>query len=348
MASKANLKLARKKSKMIDKQMQKKKKKAYTTINLLLLGTGGSGKSTIAKQMHILYLKGFKSSEKEFFKREVVMNFVKNTKDLIVGAKKLDIELSEYEEALSIFDEEEDGDKEEVYEKFDKVKDLFAQFWRDDAVQEAYAKRNLFQLSDSAAYFYENLDAYNDIRNYDITDEDILRVRKPTTGVEETIFKDKGLSYKMIDVGGQRNERRKWIHYFNAVSAVLFIASLSEYDTVLEEDETQNRTAEALEVFDNIINNNWFRDTPVILFLNKDDIFKEKINRSDPGKYFKDYTGGCDEGRARKYIRSLYVKRSQNKKRELFVHVTTATNTNNVKIVFDAIQASLMQDRIDF
>ena len=52
------------------------------------------------------------------------------------------------------------------------------------------------------------------------------------------------------DMGGQRNERRKWIHAFDNVNCVVFVAALSEYDQVLFEDETQNRMEEALQLFE--------------------------------------------------------------------------------------------------
>ncbi len=55
-------------------------------------------------------------------------------------------------------------------------------------------------------------------------------------------------------MGGQRNERRKWIHCFDDVTAVIFVAAISEYDQVLYEDPTQNRLMEALNLFDEICN----------------------------------------------------------------------------------------------
>ena len=50
----------------------------------------------------------------------------------------------------------------------------------------------------------------------------------------------------MFDVGGQRDERRKWIQCFNDVTAIIFVAASSSYNMVLREDNTQNRLREAL------------------------------------------------------------------------------------------------------
>ena len=46
------------------------------------------------------------------------------------------------------------------------------------------------------------------------------------------------LTYKLFDVGGQRSERKKWIHCFENVTALVFLVSLSEYDQMLYEDES--------------------------------------------------------------------------------------------------------------
>jgi guanine nucleotide-binding protein subunit alpha len=95
----------------------------------------------------------------------------------------------------------------------------------------------------------------------------------------------------MFDVGGQRSERKKWIHCFENVTAIVFLAAISEYDQVLVEDETMNRMTEALNLFDTICNSKWFVSTSMILFLNKVDLFKEKLVKSNLADYYPDYTG---------------------------------------------------------
>lgn len=83
--------------------------------------------------------------------------------------------------------------------------------------------------------------------------------------------------FSMFDVGGQRDERRKWIQCFNDVTAIIFVTACSSYNMVLREDPTQNRLRESLDLFKSIWNNRWLRTISVILFLNKQDLLAEKI-----------------------------------------------------------------------
>lgn len=126
----------------------------------------------------------------------------------------------------------------------------------------------------------------------------------------------------MFDVGGQRSERKKWIHCFENVTSIIFCVALSEYDQTLLEEQNQvrsgsrvisgrsadggvllqNRMMESLVLFDSVVNSRWFMRTSIILFLNKVDLFKEKLGRSPLGNYFPDYSGGNDVNRAAKYL----------------------------------------------
>ena len=88
-----------------------------------------------------------------------------------------------------------------------------------------------------------------------------------------------------IDVGGQRSERKKWIHCFEDVSMLIFLTAISEYDQVLEEDEATNRMRESMGLFHTILNYLWFKHTNVILFLNKIDVLEEKIAKNPLERY---------------------------------------------------------------
>lgn len=72
---------------------------------------------------------------------------------------------------------------------------------------------------------------------------------------------------------------------------MIFVTSLSEYDQKCYEDNETNRTKESLLLFDEIINSRWFAQTNVIVFFNKDDLFKEKIKKVDLKVSFPDYDG---------------------------------------------------------
>lgn len=53
----------------------------------------------------------------------------------------------------------------------------------------------------------------------------------------------------------------------------------------------QNRMQESLKLFDSICNNKWFTETSIILFLNKKDLFEEKIKKSPLTICFSEYSG---------------------------------------------------------
>ncbi|KAK4810445.1 hypothetical protein QYF61_004225 [Mycteria americana] len=71
------------------------------------------------------------------------------------------------------------------------------------------------------------------------TQQDVLRVRVPTTGIIEYPFDLQSIIFRMVDVGGQRSERRKWIHCFENVTSIMFLVALSEYDQVLVESDNE-------------------------------------------------------------------------------------------------------------
>ena len=118
-----------------------------------------------------------------------------------------------------------------------EIADAVRGLWKDQAVKDAVKRSREFQLNDSAVYYFNAIDRMA-APGYMPTDQDILRSRVKTTGITETTFKVGELTYKLFDVGGQRSERKKWIHCFENVTALVFLVSLSEYDQMLYEDES--------------------------------------------------------------------------------------------------------------
>merc|ERR1712232_1037645 len=150
----------------------------------------------------------------------------------------------------------------------------------------------------------------------------------------------------MGDVGGQRNERKKWIHCFEDVTAVVFLASLSAYDQVLFEKHNVNRLNEAVALFEHIVNSSFFQKPSMILFLNKEDLFTEKIKtkslRNDEKGWFTDYDGGCDADEAYQYIEQKFLSKCRDKSKQVFVKRTTATDTRNMETVFNAARETIL------
>ncbi|EEE63310.1 hypothetical protein OsJ_18121 [Oryza sativa Japonica Group] len=228
--------------------------------------------------------------------------------------------------------------------------------------QETYLRGSILQLPDCAQYFMENLDRLAEA-DYVPTKEDVLYARVRTNGVVQIQFspvgenKRGGEVYRLYDVGGQRNERRKWIHLFEGVNAVIFCAAISEYDQMLFEDETKNRMMETKELFDWVLKQRCFEKTSFILFLNKFDIFEKKIQKVPLSvcEWFKDYQpiapGKQEVEHAYEFVKKkfeeLYFQSSKPDRvdRVFKIYRTTALDQKLVKKTFKLIDESMRRSR---
>lgn len=144
----------------------------------------------------------------------------------------------------------------------------------------------------------------------------------------------------MFDTGGQRSERQKWIHCFDNVTAVLYVISISEYDQVLEEDKNVNRMNESIELFENVVNNKYFKRAPFVYFFNKQDLLEFKIKEKSVQPYFPNYKGNpysfteFSSFLVREYLAKDYGECSE---RSIYPHLTTATNTEEVKFIIISV-----------
>ncbi|VDM58824.1 unnamed protein product [Angiostrongylus costaricensis] len=257
-----------------------------------IVGGGECGKSTVLKQMRILHTSGFTEDEITQQKRVVYNNTVTAMNQLIKAMQQYQIKYSNPEreaEALIVQDVIKQGRESEPFTP--ELAVAIKKLWSDKAVQDIYEdKRIECHLHESTRFFLDSVDRISNV-NYKPTDQDILLTRIKTTGIVEISFVIKKVHFRVFDVGGQRSERKKWIHCFEDVNAIIFLAALSEYDEVLFEDETTNRMLESQRLFESICNSRWFINTSIILFLNKRDLFIEKIKHLSIKTAFPEYTG---------------------------------------------------------
>ncbi len=352
----------RKTNKEIERQIQKDKQVYRATHRLLLLGAGESGKSTLVKQMRILHEETpFSEDEKKQKVAEIRRNVRESIATILMAMPGLDPPVVCADPALEAkrtwlleYNGRPDFDyTSEFYEATEAL-------WSDGGVQQCFERSNEYQLIDCAKYF---LDKVSEVKRDDFnpSEQDILRARVLTSGIFETKFRVDKVKFHMFDVGGQRDERRKWIQCFNDVTAIIFVAASSSYNMVLREDNTQNRLREALDLFRSIWNNRWLRTISVILFLNKQDLLEEKIksDRSRLEDYFPEFVhytvppeaqpeieAGADREftRAKYFIRDNFLQISQQASQgdskqhsahHCYPHFTCAVDTENIRRVFN-------------
>ena len=302
--------------------------------------------------MKLLYGEGFSKERRMQMAPVIYNNIIMGTKVLIESADMLHIPIDGVADLAKDFLENVPDDQainEELGAKINKL-------WNDAGMQNVYERRAEFQLFDSYNKFARDIERIAG-DDYEPTVNDVLRSRVRTSGIVEERYVIDNVQFVMYDVGGQRNERKKWIHCFDNVTAVIFVAAISEYDQVLYEDHTTNRMDEALNLFDEICNSCWFLETSMILFLNKVDLFDEKFYkvpfRLNPGE------NGCEAGRnlsyegsnedinaAKAYLVDLFLEKNNEQGKEVYHHITCATDTNNVSTVFNACKDIILKGNL--
>ncbi|CAK9441620.1 uncharacterized protein LODBEIA_P54880 [Lodderomyces beijingensis] len=241
--------------------------------------------------------------------------------------------------------ETSNGSKEARYSRKDIAQAIHKLWTEDSGIKKCFERSNEFQFESSAEYYFNNVFNFAD-PYYVCSDLDILKGRIKTTGITETNFTIKSFQFKVLDAGGQRSERKKWIHCFDDITAVLFVLAINEYDQMLFEDERVNRMHESIILFDRLCNSKWFANTPFILFLNKTDLFEAKIKRNPLVKYFPDYMGKSDDvNEAINFFETNFLKMNRTNK-PIYVHRTCATDTQSMKFVLSAVADLIIQQNL--
>ncbi|KAI0090848.1 G-protein alpha subunit [Irpex rosettiformis] len=336
---------AQQRSQEIDKQIEEDSRKFKKECKILLLGSGESGKSTIVKQMKIIHQNGYTPDELMTFRTTIYKNTLESAHHILLAMRKIGVDCQNPQNRANadrILDYEVSTSPTFYFSE--EMAEAIYNLWKDPIIPTIMDHSSEFYLMDSASYFFTEALRIGK-PDYLPTETDVLRCRAKSTGITETRFSLGPLSIHMFDVGGQRSERKKWIHCFESVTSIIFCTALSEYDQVLLEERNQNRMAESLVLFDSVINSRWFLRTSIILFLNKIDVFKNKLPKVPLEKYFPEYTGGADINKAAKYILWRFMQANR-ARLSVYPHLTQATDTSNIRLVFAAVKETILQNAL--
>ena len=309
-------------------------------VQILILGPSNSGKSSFVKQVRLIYVKNMSKTERLSTVPLIVSNIGETLSCLLRamymdGIDFVDTRLKQTVSILLQLTKFFKMNMVESKEMHDILR-LAKRLWADDRVKEYFnCARHYLQLVDMDGYFLNSIQRISQ-EGFVPNDQDILHARHVTTGCTEVKFMYNHNRFSVIDVGGTREERKKWSQLFSKIGVIFYCASLADYNLPVEEDPNKNAMHESLELFDSIVNSPWLTKTPVILFLNKNDIFAEKLKCSPITDYFPDY-----EGDTKSYDETLYFLKqkflslNRGTKRPVYTYVTCAFDTEHVKLFLE-------------
>eukprot|EP01083_Nonionella_stella_P009397 27105_1 len=230
---------------------------------LLLLGTGSSGKSTLFKSLKIITKDQNMETETTEARHVIRQNCVAGILTLLKKSQELYDENPEQNGCCLVNMDDEIVSAIQLVvnygsESFSEVLDYnevselgkaIYMLWSLDAVRATFDRRgNTYSFPDNMDYFFGKVREIM-LENYTPTVEDSLKCRVRTTGMIEYKYDIKENEFILYDVGGQRNERKKWISLFDNVDALIFVVALNGYCSVIFEDETVNKMKESLNLF---------------------------------------------------------------------------------------------------
>ena len=318
--------------------------KPKNRITILVLGTPGSGKSTVMRQFRILYGDGFSSSERASGLSVIASNVMESISSCIETIDQGEIE-SKYPKTLALSnllkstaEGEANGAEPQPKGKARELLKLAEEIWCDENLQDRF-KDQIYdcgvRITDADGYFLKRIKEMNS-PSYIPTDDDLLHMRRATDGVEEFKFTYRSCDFTVIDVGGCKAERCKWINLFSRANMIIYCAPLVDYSLTLEDDANENSMVESLNVFESVVNLTYFQDTPLLLFLNKKDLLSKKVKAVSLMDHFPDYKGPDDNPHEIVgYIKSKFLHKIKDKARPMKVHIICATNTRDVKKAFE-------------
>ncbi|EPQ53009.1 G-protein alpha subunit [Gloeophyllum trabeum ATCC 11539] len=228
-------------------------------------------------------------------------------------------------------------------------KDDVIGLWQDKAVQLVLRKHGV-RLEEMPGFFLDDVDRIATF-DYEPTDDDILRARIRTLGVEEHRFvmdsgSHDGSEWYIYDVGGSRGQRHTWVPYFDDVQAIIFLAPLV-FNQTLDEDPSINRLEDTMTLWKDICSNPLLAKATLVLFLNKIDILRSTVAAGVKLKRYVPSYGDepNDVENITRFFKDkfrAYHKKFAPKYRPLFVHETSVIDTRTTSAIIIGVREGIL------
>ncbi|KAF8468027.1 G-protein alpha subunit-domain-containing protein [Gautieria morchelliformis] len=317
-------------------------------LDVLLLGAGGTGKSTLIKQMGTT-LQGFPCYNPGLYKDIIKHNVYAIVENIL-----------RFTQAGCVTESDMPWNSPDHKPDYARLKELCGRLRADwDRPEIRKALRGAVSPTkvtpDEAGYF---LDAADRIfaADYVPTPEDVVRSRVRTTGIPIDNLVETSVSWRFIDTGGEMNQRHHWRGSFKNLSAIVFVVALPDFNRVMSEEPRLNAMHESLYLFYAMMRSGFFEDTLLVLLFTKGDVLEEVLEH-DP-ESLKEWSKARDSSvpvydgnsyaDACEYIENRYISRIYDLTQPFCVQYMRTIDTMDVKDKCKAVLAEIIQDYISY
>ncbi|XP_038047300.1 guanine nucleotide-binding protein subunit alpha-13-like [Patiria miniata] len=319
-------------SEAIDKELARTR----TDLKVLLLGSPGSGKSTFIKQLRSIHGDEFTNEEVERYRDVIYSNVIEGLKALLDARSKLRIpwdDAANEEHAARVID----CDTSQLNPRtFATHVSSCKALWVDNGIQEAYKRRDEFQLESYVRYFLDDLDRIGN-EDYLPNSQDICHAHQTTPGVAEYVGESHGLVRRFVDLGAPLRYKKVFAHFDDA-RAVLYFVSVDKFDQDQGIDGA-NHLMQECDTLSVILNSRHFARAHICVIFNKTDLLEEKIKHVNFNDFFPQFDGDpSNVDHVKKFILELFEERCRSWGRDpFFMYFITAVDPINMKFVWSAM-----------
>ncbi|KAJ3292012.1 guanine nucleotide-binding protein subunit alpha [Rhizoclosmatium sp. JEL0117] len=350
----------------LEAERKAQKNSSKSEVKLLLLGASETGKSTIFKQLKFLYGEDPSIEELHQYRTQILENASQCVKDLICAMDLLQIPydwdplfplssatLVSSGMAMQIIDPLADfaalqylrvGGKDgqqgngPYAAKFLELVDVKLDYGYGKVIPamvlEAVKTVVLDNIERITAPFYLP------------SKQDILHARELTQKITELSFQLQKSMIRVFDIGGIRGQRSKWAPFFENVNVIIYVTAISAFDQYTIEDNMTNRVIESLNLFGSVCNHPMFKKTALVLFMNKIDLFKKKLNTKRIASYFRDYDGPNTYEDGCQYFVKLFLGINKYRNKQIYVHFTWATDTKQIAKILKSVNRIILNANV--